>query len=181
MFWTGLICGCLPLRLVWWFKAKLWWFVILFIFIRLPFLLFFVPRFLDFLTFTPSLYTSLLHSFRCCLFVSFLFLYSHWFPFSFTSPISHPPPPTVERFADLGDSMSPLQPWGVHWSGQASERRPHRAAAEGGETTGGLQLHWERPAAARSNGGWGQVWKLMIIYWCCPAWKTILIASCICS
>lgn len=128
-------------------------------------------------------YHFLLQSFQCSLFMSFWLLYSDWFPrFSFfTSPITHSPRTTVERFADLGDSMSPLQPWGVHWSGQASERRPHRAAAAGGETTGGLRLHWERPAAAGSNGGWGQVWKLMIIYWCCLSWKTVLIELCISS
>lgn len=195
VLWTWLICGRLPLRLDWWFKAKLWWFVILFIFsayIRLIFLLFSVPHFLDFLTFTPSLYT---HSFyiiiifsynlsnvlSSCHFYCYILIGFPIFYFFFTSPITHPPPTTVERFADLGDSMSPLQPWGVHWSGQASERRSHRAAAAGGETTRGLRLHWERPAAAGSNGGWGQVWKLMIIYWCCLSWKTVLIELCISS
>lgn len=71
VLWTGLICGRLPLRLDWWFKAKLWWFVILFIFsayIRLIFLLFSVPHFLDFLTFTPSLYT---HSFYIIIIFSY--------------------------------------------------------------------------------------------------------------
>lgn len=73
----------------------------------------------------------------------------------------------VERFADLGCSMSPLQPRGVHWCRQAPERCPYCAAAEGGELAGGLQLHRKRPAAAGSNRGWGQVWRLKGIKYCC--------------
>lgn len=56
--------------------------------------------------------------------------------------------------------MSPLHPRGVHRCGQAPEHRPHRAAAEGGETAGGLQLRGKRPAAAGSDGGRGQVRRL---------------------
>lgn len=78
----------------------------------------------------------------------------------------------VERFADLGCSMSSLQPRGVHWCRQAPECCPYCAAAEGGELAGGLQLHRKRPAAAGSNRSWGQVWRLKAIKYCYfSTWK----------
>lgn len=84
----------------------------------------------------------------------------------------------VERFADLGCSMSSLQPRGVHWCRQAPECCPYCAAAEGGELAGGLQLHRKRPAAAGSNRGWGQVWRLKAIkYYCFSTRKPTSLTS----
>lgn len=72
----------------------------------------------------------------------------------------HSPNLIIERFANPGCSMPPLQSGGVHRCGQETKQCPHRAAAEGGETAGSLQLHWKRLAAPGSNRSGGQVWRL---------------------
>lgn len=92
-------------------------------------------------------------------FCGFLAVFSNYFQFfeGFFFFSLHRVSRISERFADLGDGMSPLQPRGVHWCRQMPKCGPHCTAAEGGEIAGGLQLRGKRPAAARSDGSWGQV------------------------
>lgn len=149
---TGLICGHLCLRLFLWF-------------INLFFCSFCYRSSLSPLHKSVLLFLHLtfciLISFSWLSCLCFLYFFSHVISFKFSFfvcvsiLITHFPTPTVERFADPGGSMSPLQSRRIHRCRQASEQCPHCSATEGGETTGGLQLHWERSATPGSHRGWG--------------------------
>lgn len=63
----------------------------------------------------------------------------------------------VEGFADISGGLQTLQCGGVSGSGPADPRGQDGSATARGTTGGGLQLHRERPGAAGSDWGGGQV------------------------